>query len=151
MEIFTTSPAETKKLGQKIGADLNSSKQQVVSSKGATVIGLSGNLGSGKTTFTQGFTRGIGIKQRIVSPTFILMRTYEIPKGEHKHFYHIDLYRLEGSVASQLADLGIGEILGDPENIVLVEWAERAEAILTPNKSIDFEVLSENKRKNTIR
>ena len=117
------------------------------SSKKAYVLGLSGDLGSGKTTFVQGFAKGLGIKQRIVSPTFILMRTYEIPKGKYKHFYHIDLYRLEGDLESELVNLGLPEVLSDSTNIVLVEWVEKAKDFFKSHQLIKFETISEEERK----
>lgn len=84
---------------------------------------LYGDLGAGKTTFTQGFAEGLGIKRHINSPTFLLMRTYEIPKNLDGKFYHLDLYRLDNGEG--VDDLGIDEILQNPKNVVVVEWADR--------------------------
>src|SRR3990167_10169634 len=99
MEIFTENANETKKFGREFSAFL----------KGGETICLSGDLGSGKTTFVQGLAKRFGI-ERIISPTFILMRTYKIDdkyqKGGIKYLYHLDLYRLEGNISEQLIDLG---------------------------------------------
>lgn len=85
------------------------------------VVALSGDLGSGKTTFSQGFARGLKINDRIVSPTFLIIRQYPIP-GKKNYFYHIDLYRMENI---DLKNSGLEEILLDSENVVLIEWADK--------------------------
>lgn len=85
------------------------------------VIALSGDLGAGKTTFAQGFAEGLGIKERIISPTFLVIRQYQVPVLKN-FFYHIDLYRLEDI---NLKESGLEEILSDPRNVVLIEWAEK--------------------------
>lgn len=107
-------------------------------------------MGSGKTTFVQGLAQGFGIKQRIISPTFILMREYryEGVGGGGGKFYHIDLYRLENNVEQELRNLGIEEIWGKKENIVAIEWAEKARKILPKNTVwITFEDLGDDRRK----
>lgn len=108
---------------------------------GGEVVALHGDLGAGKTTFTQGIAKGLGIKKRIISPTFVIVRSYKI-----KNFYHIDLYRTESK--NDIEGLGIEEILKNPENIVVIEWAERLGNLL-PKKRIDvsFEYVDEEKRK----
>jgi len=82
----------------------------------ATVFALAGDLGAGKTTFTQGFLRGFGLRKRAQSPTFIIMR-------RHGRIFHIDAYRLKG--AAQVSVLGFEKILEDPRNVILIEWPER--------------------------
>jgi len=125
-------------LGEKIAVDLAISHQPLV-------IALTGNLGSGKTTFVQGFAKGLGIKQRIISPTFILMRKY----GEN--FYHVDLYRLEGNIESEVRNLGIEDIWKDPKNIVVIEWAEKIKKMIPKSAQwIKFENLGKDERKITI-
>ena len=91
-------------------------------SPGPAVFCLYGNLGSGKTTFTQGFARGLGITARLLSPTFIIVRRYAMPKP-YGFLYHIDLYRLQSE--SEMKDLGISEILQDHTSFVVIEWAEK--------------------------
>lgn len=108
------------------------------------VFALTGELGAGKTTFVQGFAQGLGIKEKIISPTFVLIREHQIPNNT-KILYHIDLYRLD-----KMDHLGLKEIWSDPNNIVLIEWAEKAKNIL-PEKItwIDFKK-DANKRIITI-
>lgn len=85
------------------------------------VVALSGDLGAGKTTFAQGFAEGLHITDKITSPTFLIIRQYPIPNRKN-FFYHIDLYRLENI---DLKNSGLEEILGDPSNVVLIEWANK--------------------------
>ncbi len=94
------------------------------SGKKAVVIALSGELGAGKTTFTQGFAAGLGIRGRMSSPTFILMRSTKIKTGK---FIHIDAYRAD---AGDFLKLGFKELAADSKNIILVEWADRLKKIL---------------------
>lgn len=141
MEIITKSASETQKLGEKIGCDL----------KGGDVVALYGELGSGKTTFIQGLARGLGIKRRIISPTFVFIRSYPQPTTHNSQltFYHIDLYRVEK--LEDTKELGLKEIFADPNAIVAIEWAEKIKKIL-PKERVDvyFEYVSENQRKITI-
>jgi tRNA threonylcarbamoyladenosine biosynthesis protein TsaE len=109
------------------------------------VLGLSGDLGSGKTTFVQGLAHALGIQNRIVSPTFILMRSYQIEDGI---FYHIDTYRLDQNPEKELNGLGFEEICENSKNIVVVEWAEKVKSILPSDTIyISFEYLSDSERK----
>ncbi len=112
------------------------------------IIALSGDLGAGKTTFVQGFAKGLGIKDQIISPTFVLIRQHQLPDSE-KMLYHIDLYRLEGE--PNITELGIKELL-EGSDLVLIEWAEKIKDQL-PKKTIfiNIEKISEDERKIEIR
>ncbi len=115
------------------------------SSDKALLIKLSGNLGAGKTTFTQKFAEALDIAEKITSPTFVLMKIYSINFGQFKKLVHIDAYRLEKS--EELLALNFQEILDDPENLILLEWPERVENILPEkNITISFEVVDEESR-----
>lgn len=131
MEVITKSARETFDLGKKIGSTL----------KGGEILAFVGGLGAGKTTFIQGLAEGIGIKNKIVSPTFILMREYD-------NFYHLDLYRLEGDIEKEVRDLGLFDIWRDFKNIVAIEWAEKLEIKWPKNtKWIRFENINEDERR----
>lgn len=135
--IITTSFEETQQLGKDFAANL----------KGGEVLALHGDLGSGKTTFVQGLAQELGIAQRIISPTFIIMRSYGIRNQELgiRNFYHIDLYRIESE--RDVEGLGLVELMGDPENIVVIEWPEKIENLLPDNRiDVFFEYLGEDKR-----
>ncbi len=100
--------------------------QQVLNDKvgsGALVVALSGDLGSGKTTFTQAVARELGIEENVTSPTFVIEKIYRIDTPRFKRFIHIDAYRIEKS--SEMKALGFDEVLTDPENLVFIEWAEK--------------------------
>jgi tRNA threonylcarbamoyladenosine biosynthesis protein TsaE len=94
--------------------------------KSAAIFALKGELGAGKTTFVQGFFKGLGIGKRTLSPTFIIMRRHAL--GKKRNVFHIDAYRLKK--AEDLRALDFGNIAADPRNIVLVEWADRIKKIL---------------------
>lgn len=96
--------------------------------KYALILALKGDLGAGKTTFAQGFLRGLGVRGRVNSPTFVLMKRFKIKSGGFKNAYHIDCYRVKKS--AELSSLGLKEIFENPENIVLVEWPEKLKKYL---------------------
>lgn len=97
--------------------------------RSALVLALSGDLGSGKTVFVQGFLRALGVKQRVISPTFLIFRPYRLPGILHfKTAYHVDLYRIKRR--RELNVLGFKRILKNPDNIVIIEWAEKARRLL---------------------
>lgn len=141
-EIITKTAQETKKIGQDLAEKIAKSQPK---GNQALVIGLEGELGSGKTTFVQGLAQGLDIKESITSPTFVILKKQELKGGNWKNFYHIDCYRINKS--DDLLDLDFKEIISQ-SNIVVVEWAERVKEILPQNtKWIKFEYLSQNKRK----
>lgn len=143
MEVITKSAKETFDFGRKVGSDI--AKKSLPRRWAGKIFALSGDLGSGKTTFLQGFAAGLGIKNKIVSPTFILMRQYG-------NFYHLDLYRLEGNVKKEVENLGLFDIWQEKSNIIAIEWAEKVKDIL-PKETIfiNFENLEEKERKITIK
>jgi tRNA threonylcarbamoyladenosine biosynthesis protein TsaE len=99
------------------------------------VIALIGNLGSGKTTFTQGFAKGLGISEHVGSPTFKLVSEYDGQKGK---LIHVDAYRLEG--IDDFLNIGGEDILATPKAIILIEWGDKLESILPPDAiRISFE------------
>lgn len=118
-EFVTHSPKETAEVAGTLAAELTAEKG--MGGELPHVICLYGPLGAGKTTFVQGFARGLGITGRLLSPTFIIVRRYGL--GGPGFLYHIDLYRLHG--IAQISDLGFSEMVGDPDSFVLIEWAER--------------------------
>lgn len=85
------------------------------------VIALIGDLGSGKTTFTQGFAEALGIKDKINSPTFTLIRQHQIPDSD-RTLYHLDLYRLEKVNPDEL---GLTDLFNQSNDLILIEWAEK--------------------------
>lgn len=92
--------------------------------KAGDAVLLYGELGSGKTTFTKGLAKGLGIDSKITSPTFVLERSY---KGSNAELKHLDLYRLESE--EQLKEIGINEILNNKTTIKVIEWPEKIEQL----------------------
>lgn len=141
---LTKTSRETKILAQNLSKTL----------KPGDFLAFYGNLGSGKTTFIQGLAEGLRIKRRIISPTFIIVRTYKLRIKNYElrinNFYHIDLYRIESK--NDLLGLGIDEIIEDKNNIVAVEWAEKMEDML-PDKRIElhFKYVDEDTREISIK
>ena len=112
MEILTESAVKTQKVGECLGTS-------VLKAKGKVFIALNGDLGSGKTTFLQGFAKGVGVKDEITSPTFLIYKKYEAKKG--RMFYHFDAYRIKNK---DLSLLNFKEIIESEKSIVAVEWSE---------------------------
>lgn len=102
--------------------------------KKARVVALSGNLGAGKTTLTQEFGRQLGIKENIISPTFVIMKIYKIsPSSKYysnfKQLIHIDAYRLESP--EELLKIGWKELEEDKDNLIIIEWPENVKKALS--------------------
>ena len=106
------------------------------------VILLDGDLGAGKTTFTQGFARKLGVNEPVTSPTFTLVRRY--PTSSGFDLYHADLYRLEQ--LNEVVDLGLGELL-DEGAAAIIEWGEKGAPALGPDHlSIQLRLLESEQR-----
>jgi tRNA threonylcarbamoyladenosine biosynthesis protein TsaE len=138
---ITTSFKQTQKLGENFAKQIVKMPLQ----NKALVLGLQGNLGGGKTTFLQGFAKGLKIKEKILSPTFVILKRFKIPKTIFKNFYHIDCYRLKNE--KDILELNFKEILSNPENIIAVEWPEKIKKVLPKDMAyLSFEFINENKR-----
>lgn len=137
MEKTTKSAEETKKLAKKLSKRL----------KGGEILALTGELGSGKTTFVQGLSGGLGVKEKITSPTFILLNLHEAKKG--LKLAHFDLYRLD--TVKDLESIGAGDYLGKKNIISVIEWAEKMKKHLPKETTwIKFEHIDENTREISI-
>jgi tRNA threonylcarbamoyladenosine biosynthesis protein TsaE len=144
--IFPSDSAEATKIfaGQVLA-------QITLDDKRATILALSGELGAGKTAFTQGLAKALGIKDRhVTSPTFVLSKRYKIlpaqaKKTGFKQLIHFDFYRLVSE--GDLKALGWNEILSDPHNLIVVEWPERVgKGLPRWSKKINFLYQNENER-----
>src|SRR3989344_3858023 len=129
----SNSENETTKFAEEIANNLGDFK----------IVCLYGELGAGKTTFTRSFAKALGVKSRIISPTYVFVRTHTANK---KKLYHIDAYRLE-SIDSKDE---IKEILGADNAIIVIEWADKIKSIL-PKKRIDIKFVYKNKNEREIR
>ena len=148
LKVITQAPSQTKKLGRILAKEILKT-----SSKRAIVVGLIGDLGGGKTTFLQGFAKGLGIKQPITSPTFVIIRKYKILNSQfsiYNYLYHIDCYRIKKP--KEILNLGFKEMILNPQNIVVIEWADKILEILPRDALIlDFELIDLKTRQITIK
>lgn len=138
LDLVSHSPEQTKQFAATLARQL----------RGGDVIFLHGPLGSGKTTFVQGLARGLGVREYVQSPTFILLMEHRgmTAEGTPVRLYHVDLYRLEET--SELTTLGLEDCLDDPQGIVVIEWAERLPPSWVDEYLIvQFEPLAETKRR----
>lgn len=142
---LTKSSTQTKKLGESFAKNI--SKRSLA--KRAVVFGLIGDLGGGKTTFLQGFAKGLGVKEKILSPTFVIMKKFKINHltiKQFSHFYHIDCYRIEKP--KEILGLGFKKIIFNPQNIIAVEWADRIRKVMPKDiTTLKFEFINKNARK----
>ena len=115
-QFITHSPEETEALGARLAGALES----------GAVVAFTGDLGAGKTAFVRGLARGLGIRDRVTSPTFTIVNEYE---GGRLPLFHFDLYRL--GCADELFDIGWEDYLARG-GVCAVEWSERMEELLEP-------------------
>ena len=144
-QYITKNAKETQKIGGDFAKEIFKNGPQ----KTAVVFGLSGNLGGGKTTFLQGFAKGLGIKQKILSPTFVILKRFSLKTKQFKNLYHIDAYRLKNH--EDILALDFKNIISNPENIVAVEWPEKIKKALPKNTVlIKFKFIDNNTREITV-
>lgn len=112
----------------------------------ATVVALFGELGSGKTAFTKEAGRAFGIRENIISPTFVIEKVYRIGDSRFQNLIHIDTYRLESTEG--LKALGWDEIIENSNNVIFIEWPENIkEALPEKRTNIYFKYIDEETRK----
>lgn len=113
----TNSPSDTEKIGFRLAKSIPD----------GSVVAMFGDLGAGKTAFTRGFTKGMGINSDVSSPTFALVNEY---RGDNRTLYHFDMYRISGW--DDLYSTGYFDYL-DMGNSLIIEWSENIEAVLPEN------------------
>ncbi len=133
-KVITKNEEETFRLGKKMGRQC----------LGGEIFALYGNLGAGKTKFLQGLADGLGIKDKVNSPTFNILKIYN-SSGKAKIFCHVDAYRLNSG--QDLVSLGIEEFFSSPKTVTAIEWSEKVKDIIPVRaKNIYLKVVSENER-----
>lgn len=115
----TTGVEQTRALGAAVAA----------LARAEDLVLLTGDLGAGKTAFAQGFARGLGVVEQVVSPTFTIARIYE---GTKLKMNHLDVYRLDH--LQEAVDLGLAEVIDDDESVTLIEWGD----VVAPTLPADF-------------
>lgn len=131
---------DTKKLAQKVAQKLSP----------GDAVALSGDLGSGKTTFVRFLVEALGFDSKVQSPTFVICRKYIRPEGPIKTINHIDLYRLQ--TKKEIRDLGLPELLSEKDAVCVVEWPEMIVDLFPKGTlKINFEYENENERRIGVR
>ncbi len=105
----------------------------------AFVVGLSGNLGAGKTAFTKCIAKSLGVEETVTSPTFVIEKIYELENQKFSHLIHIDAYRLESG--EELLNLGWQRIISDPKNLILIEWPEKVSSVMPEHTKMNLRAL----------
>lgn len=125
--IATASARETKKSAERILRVFLTKRLRPI------ILALEGELGSGKTTFVQGLARGLGIKEKVQSPTFVLAKWYKLSQRRHplRHLVHVDAYRLESLAEARY--LGLRDAFRDRGAVVVIEWANRIKKLIPKN------------------
>ena len=132
MEIICNNLDDTKKLAISFAKALN----------GGEIITLTGDLGAGKTTFTQSLAKAIGVVEQVTSPTFTLMNQYY---GNNLKLYHFDMYRIDD--IDEILEVGLTEYFGNSDAVCVIEWAENIQKLLPKNLiKIKINKLGEFKR-----
>jgi|SRR3989344_1145308 len=148
MTIFTSKGIQdTEKFAAQFVGEISKQKKKM----NATIVGLSGELGSGKTAFVKGVARVLGVKNTVTSPTFVLEKIYNLPPCKaFSRLVHIDAYRLENK--KELNALNWDEIVRDPGALVLIEWPECVKGALPKDATrIEFRFVDENTREIDIK
>ena len=134
MQYFTNSAEETERLGQRLGETL----------RGGEVVAYLGELGAGKTAFTRGLARGLGISMRVTSPTYTIVNEYT---GGKLPLFHFDMYRLGSE--EELFDIGWEDYLARG-GVCAVEWSENVSGAMEDAITVRIEKTSDEGRKITI-
>ena len=141
MDFLSKNTGETAKIASDFASKLANNGNKAV------IVGLYGELGSGKTTFMKYLAESFGVEETIQSPTFVIMRIYKTsPPEVFQNLIHIDAYRIEKE--NEMINLGWQEIISDPKNLICIEWPERIIGIMPEHIKIFFEHGgNENERK----
>ncbi|MFM2423854.1 MAG: hypothetical protein RLZZ70_241 [Candidatus Parcubacteria bacterium] len=125
--------------------DLIQHIESETSGKEAVIVTLSGDLGAGKTALVKALGGALGVKEVIVSPTFVVLKTYETLHPHFTHLVHMDAYRIEST--SELAPLHFLEYTHEPNTLVCIEWPECIpDALTMPHHHIAITIMDETKR-----
>jgi len=136
--IISNSAEETFELGEKLSDKLS----------GGAIVLLTGDLGTGKTVFSKGIAKGLGLNSDITSPTFTIMNLHKL--NENSSFCHIDAYRLQSE--SEAFETGITDHIGDNNTICVIEWFSKIESLLKGQRCIPVSIktIDENSREITV-
>ncbi len=143
--MISQSPEQTKKIAEILIKTVLKQPE-----KSPRIFCLQGDLGAGKTTFIQGVARALKIKNKILSPTFVIMKNFKISAKPFNNIFHIDCYRFDKP--EEILALNFSEIINNSRNLVFIEWPERIAKFLPKNAVwLRFKVKGKNKREIKIK
>lgn len=150
LKVLSESPKETQKIASLLINTVLKRKNQ--RQRQALVISLEGLLGSGKTEFLKGIAQSLKLKEKILSPTFLIMKSFSWPSAgqagkahSFKTLWHLDCYRIEK--LKEIKELDFLKIIKNPENLVFIEWGDKIKKILPKNHwKIKFKIAGKNTR-----
>lgn len=143
--MLSLSPRQTQKIAEVLVKTI-----LVDPKKSPRIFGLQGDLGAGKTTFMQGIAKALKIKNKILSPTFVIMKDFKIGLKPFQRLFHIDCYRFDKP--EEILALNFQEIIANPKNLIFIEWPERIAKFLPKNSVwLEFKVKGKDKREIKIK
>lgn len=149
IKVISESPKETQKIAYFF---MQTVFRQYNPKKNGSVISLEGPLGAGKTEFLKGIAKFLKLKEKVFSPTFLIMKSFSCPPAGRtgktnffKTLWHLDCYRIEKS--KEIKELDFSEIIKNPQNLIFIEWGNKIKKILPKNHlKIVFKMAGENTR-----
>ncbi len=142
IKVISESPKETQKIASFF---MQTVLRQYNSKKNGLVISLEGPLGAGKTEFLKGIANFLKLKEKVFSPTFLIMKSFSCKTSFFKTLWHLDCYRIEKP--KEIKELDFLEIIKNPQNLIFIEWGNKIKKILPKNHfKIKFKIAGENAR-----
>jgi tRNA threonylcarbamoyladenosine biosynthesis protein TsaE len=136
---------DLKEVAQELMKRAEQYRKNAANNDRAFIVGLNGDLGSGKTTFTKTLMRQLNVSEEVTSPTFVIQKNFDIDFAGYKKVAHFDAYRLNSG--EELKVLDFDQLSSDPENIILIEWSEIVADILPEDTlNIKFTFIDETTR-----
>lgn len=141
--ITSNSPQQTHKIAKNFIEKISLKKPKINT---ALVFILEGELGAGKTEFIKGIAKALGVREKINSPTFVIMKVFQLKGKNFDYLWHLDLYRIKK--IKELDPLGFKDLLKDKRNLIFIEWGNKVKKLL-PKKhgEIKIKILGEKQRK----
>jgi tRNA threonylcarbamoyladenosine biosynthesis protein TsaE len=142
IKVISESPKETQKIASFF---MQAILRQYTPKQNGMVVSLEGPLGGGKTEFLKGIAKFLKLKEKIFSPTFLIMKSFPCKTSLFKTLWHLDCYRIEKS--KEIKELDFSEIIKNPQNLIFIEWGNKIKKILPKNHlKIKFKIIGEHTR-----
>lgn len=142
IKIISESPKETQKIASFF---MQAILKQYIPKRNGLAISLEGPLGGGKTEFLKGIAKFLKLKERVFSPTFLIMKSFSCKTQFFKTLWHLDCYRIKKP--KEIKELDFSEIIKNPQNLVFIEWGNKIKKILPKDHlKIKFKITGEHTR-----